>query len=354
MTCIGALATKTVAEMVATIRAVGVDRVTLGTDFGQKINPHPAAGLADLRRRPVSPKASPRPRSAAWRARTRATCLGVENRCRTSTVPEGKADPEVRVWALRPEMGIGAGALSHAIYEQSIVPVRERELARMRIAQINGCAICQQWRKTPGAAEARSARTTTRTSLEWRDATAATPSGSGSRSSTPSCSRSTTTRIDDAFFDALARRVTPTPRSSTSRSASAAGSRSAARCTCSASTTPAASDVAERMEDRITPGLYLEMTDRPLDEYAATRVPEVLAPPGRRSGRRGGATCTATATDLPRVLPEFDHLGVYEVDATFAPPPTPAGITGHHFRHYRRARARASSPAGRRSACRSC
>ena len=45
MTCIGGLATKTVAEMSATIRAVGVDRVTLGTDFGQKINPHPAAGL---------------------------------------------------------------------------------------------------------------------------------------------------------------------------------------------------------------------------------------------------------------------------------------------------------------------
>ena len=66
-------------------------------------------------------------------------------------VPAGKADPEVRVWALRPEMGMGAGALSHAIYEQSIVPVRERELARMRIAQINGCLICQQWRSTPGA-----------------------------------------------------------------------------------------------------------------------------------------------------------------------------------------------------------
>ena len=66
-------------------------------------------------------------------------------------VPEGKADPEVRVWALRPEMGMGAGALSHAIYEESIVPVRERELARMRIAQINGCVICQQWRSTPGA-----------------------------------------------------------------------------------------------------------------------------------------------------------------------------------------------------------
>ena len=69
-------------------------------------------------------------------------------------IPEGKSDPEVRMWKLRPEMGIGAGTLSHAVYEQSILPVRVRELARMRIAQINDCAICQQWRKTAGAAEA--------------------------------------------------------------------------------------------------------------------------------------------------------------------------------------------------------
>ena len=45
MTCIGSLATKSVGEMIATIRAVGVERVTLGTDFGQQSNPHPAAGL---------------------------------------------------------------------------------------------------------------------------------------------------------------------------------------------------------------------------------------------------------------------------------------------------------------------
>src|ERR1700690_4431586 len=58
------------------------------------------------------------------------------------------------MWKLRPEMGMGAGALSHAVYQQSIIGVRERELARMRIAQINDCAICQQWRKTEGTAEA--------------------------------------------------------------------------------------------------------------------------------------------------------------------------------------------------------
>jgi len=69
-------------------------------------------------------------------------------------IPEGKGDPEVRMWKLRPEMGIGAGTLSHAVYEQSILPVRERELPRMRIAQINDCAICQQWRKTEGTAGA--------------------------------------------------------------------------------------------------------------------------------------------------------------------------------------------------------
>jgi alkylhydroperoxidase family enzyme len=68
-------------------------------------------------------------------------------------IPDGAANPEVRVWALRPEMGAAAGALSHAIYDQSIVPVRERELARMRIAQINGCAICLAWRKAEGAAD---------------------------------------------------------------------------------------------------------------------------------------------------------------------------------------------------------
>ncbi len=40
--------------------------------------------------------------------------------------------------------------------------------------------------------------------------------------------------------------------------------------------------------------------------------------------------------DLPRVLPEFAHLGVYEVDDGFRAPSTPDGVTGHHFRHYPR------------------
>jgi hypothetical protein len=45
LTCIGTLATRPVADLVACIRAVGVERVTLATDYGQAANPHPAEGL---------------------------------------------------------------------------------------------------------------------------------------------------------------------------------------------------------------------------------------------------------------------------------------------------------------------
>lgn len=45
LTCIGALATRTVGEVAVTIQAVGAARCTLATDYGQKANPHPSAGL---------------------------------------------------------------------------------------------------------------------------------------------------------------------------------------------------------------------------------------------------------------------------------------------------------------------
>lgn len=89
------------------------------------------------------------------------------------------------------------------------------------------------------------------------------------------------------------------------------------------------------MEDRVTAGLYLEMTDLPIDAYERERVPQVLGLPGvdRATWWRN---VNRDRDDLPRVLPEFDHLGVYEVDATFRPPTPPTEITGHHFVHYRR------------------
>jgi len=89
------------------------------------------------------------------------------------------------------------------------------------------------------------------------------------------------------------------------------------------------------VEDRITPGLYLEMTDLGIDEYARDRVPEVLALPGAQRAT-WWRNVKRNRPDLPAVLPEFDHLGVFEVDDAFIAPPPPDGITGHHFRHYPR------------------
>ena len=140
-------------------------------------------------------------------------------------LPDGKSDPEVRMWKLRPEMGMGAGALSHAVYEQSIVPVRERELARMRIAEINDCAICQQWRKTTGSAEALTEDDYAHVG-DWRTF-AGYSEREGSRSSTPSGSRSITATSTTTSSRGCATR-TATPRSSTSRCASARGSGSGA------------------------------------------------------------------------------------------------------------------------------
>ncbi len=85
------------------------------------------------------------------------------------------------------------------------------------------------------------------------------------------------------------------------------------------------------MEDRDTPGLYLEMTDAAPSVYAGSRVKDVLALPGVRRAT-WWENVHRDRADLPRVLPEFGLLGVYEVDAHFVAPPTPAGIAGHAFR----------------------
>ncbi len=84
------------------------------------------------------------------------------------------------------------------------------------------------------------------------------------------------------------------------------------------------------MEDRLTHGLYLEMTDRPVDMYAGERVGTVLASAGveRATWWRNA---NRDRTDLPRVLDEFDTLGVYEVTDAFAPPPTPDDVRGLHM-----------------------
>lgn len=61
-------------------------------------------------------------------------------------IPEG-ADPTMHVWAnlAKPLTG-PAAALTGAVYSESTLSLREFEAARLRIAQINDCNICLNWR----------------------------------------------------------------------------------------------------------------------------------------------------------------------------------------------------------------
>jgi hypothetical protein len=89
------------------------------------------------------------------------------------------------------------------------------------------------------------------------------------------------------------------------------------------------------MEDRITPGLYLEMTTQPPEEYERQRVPRLLARAGVQRAT-WWKNVVPGRTDLPRELDEFSLLGLYEVDDTFRPPDDAADAAGHHFRRYPR------------------
>src|SRR3954453_11876511 len=84
------------------------------------------------------------------------------------------------------------------------------------------------------------------------------------------------------------------------------------------------------MEDRLSAGLYLEMTDLDIDDYAATFVPALLAQPGVL-GATWWRNVHRDRADLPRVLDEFSHLGVYEVGPDFAPPSPTDGVRGLHM-----------------------
>ena len=61
-------------------------------------------------------------------------------------VPEGK-DPIGYVWGeMVPGIGTAAAKFSMKVYSDSTLGLREFEAARLRIAQINGCIFCQDWR----------------------------------------------------------------------------------------------------------------------------------------------------------------------------------------------------------------
>ncbi len=61
-------------------------------------------------------------------------------------VPDGPGGPPVQVWTLAPELLPTVTAMIDGPYRRSELPAREREAARMRLAQLNDCAICRDFR----------------------------------------------------------------------------------------------------------------------------------------------------------------------------------------------------------------
>jgi hypothetical protein len=89
------------------------------------------------------------------------------------------------------------------------------------------------------------------------------------------------------------------------------------------------------MEDRITPGLYMELGDIDPGTFEQARLPELRARPGvdRVSWWR---TCIPGRRDLPMAIDDGSLLAVAETNEAFVAPAPPPGTTAHHFRRYPR------------------
>lgn len=55
--------------------------------------------------------------------------------------PDGEGLERIRMWSLQPDVGMAMGAAAKTLYTQISLDVRVREIARMRVAQINRCNI---------------------------------------------------------------------------------------------------------------------------------------------------------------------------------------------------------------------
>jgi AhpD family alkylhydroperoxidase len=61
-------------------------------------------------------------------------------------VPDGPGGAAAMMWTLRPQLGEMVERMIRGAYQESILPADERELARIRIAQINDCVACSDFR----------------------------------------------------------------------------------------------------------------------------------------------------------------------------------------------------------------
>ena len=56
-------------------------------------------------------------------------------------IPDGEGTERSRVWDLAPGFRDAVARLNRVVYEESTLPLRERELVRLLIARINACPI---------------------------------------------------------------------------------------------------------------------------------------------------------------------------------------------------------------------
>ncbi len=61
-------------------------------------------------------------------------------------VPDGPGGEAAMIWTLRPEMAGMVDRMITTAYQRSVLPAAEREVARMRIAQLNDCSACATFR----------------------------------------------------------------------------------------------------------------------------------------------------------------------------------------------------------------
>ncbi|MFT5203616.1 MAG: AhpD family alkylhydroperoxidase [Candidatus Aldehydirespiratoraceae bacterium] len=68
-------------------------------------------------------------------------------------VPAGDGLERERLLMMQLDVAIGMGAFAQAVYEKTSLPVREREIARLRVAAANGCPVCLNTRSPKAEAE---------------------------------------------------------------------------------------------------------------------------------------------------------------------------------------------------------
>jgi len=56
-------------------------------------------------------------------------------------IPDGEGSERRRLWQLNADLGSRVSGLGDAVYTGTSLDLRVREVARMRIAEINGCPI---------------------------------------------------------------------------------------------------------------------------------------------------------------------------------------------------------------------